>query len=480
MIMYQQYAQQFINRDYELNYLNTRYNSNTPEFIVLYGRRRIGKTRLITEFIHQKEGIIFLPVEYSKAENIKLLQYQMGDFLGNDTFKKINLNGFEELFIEFFNWYKDDKRMVFAIDEFPYLIKLDRSIPSVFQRIWDLNLSKQNVMLILSGSSIGMMETEVLGYNSPLYGRRTGQWQVDKLEFKYLASFFPHYQVDDLIRIYGCMGSIPEYLLKFSDTLDFWENLHLNFLSKGSFLYEESDILLREEFREPRNYMFILKTIAQGKRKLSEIANATGMDKGALSRYIHNLKHVGIIEAEISVPLTGTGRSKRSLYKIKDNYFNFYFRFVLPNKNSIDGEINITSKVKRNYDQYLGFIFEELIRDLIRQGKLDIGFMPEDCGSWWYRQNEIDIVATGIDTDNVKNLFLAEVKWSELTRLDTTRLIDHLKKKTEIVRWHNNTRNEYYGIIARKIEKKESFRRENIFAFDLDDIELLTMQKISV
>ena len=468
MIVNQQFTGRFVNRDRERGYLNNRYESGEPEFIIIYGRRRIGKTRLITEFLHGKAGIYFLPAEYSESENILMLQRQMGDLLGEDSFMKMRIGGFEELFDEFFRWYRGEERIVFAIDEFPYLIKLNRGIPSFFQRIWDLNLSKRNAMLILSGSSIGMMETEVLGYKSPLYGRRSGQWRLDKLNFEHLADFFPKYTTDELIRVYGCMDSIPEYILKFSPDLDFRENLRTNFLSKGSFLYEEADILLREEFREPRNYMFILKTIAEGSRKLSEIANATGIDKGALSRYLHNLRRVGIVDSEL--PATVAGKSKRSLYKIKDNYFKFYFRFVLPNKTNIEAEIDITPKIEKEYDQYLGFIFEELVRDLIRRRRLDIGFLPDDCGAWWYRGDEIDIVATGADTDGARQLFIGEVKWSNLSRHDVMRILDALHRKSDLIRWHNDSRHEYYGIIAKRIEDKEALRSGGVYAFDLEDI----------
>ncbi|MFH1422140.1 MAG: ATP-binding protein, partial [Planctomycetota bacterium] len=326
--------QQFINRERELEFLESRYRSGNPEFIILYGRRRIGKTRLITEFLQDKTGIYFLCASYSEIENLRLLQAQMSEFLKDESFKKLRIAGFEELFHEFFKWFKKKERIVLVIDEFPYLIALNSGVISIFQRIWDLNLSRQNVMLILCGSSIGMMETEVLGYKSPLYGRRTGQWRLGKLGFEYLRRFFPGYSTEDIIRVYGCLDSIPEYLLKFPPNLGFWENLRRNFVSKGSFLYEEAEILLREEFREPRNYTLILRAIAEGSRKLAQIASATGIDKGALSRYIHNLQRVGIVDAEL--PATFPKKSKRSLYKLTDNYFKFYFRFVLPNKNNIE------------------------------------------------------------------------------------------------------------------------------------------------
>ncbi|MDI6655472.1 MAG: ATP-binding protein, partial [Candidatus Hydrothermarchaeota archaeon] len=369
-----------------------------------------------------------------------------------------------ELFHEFFKWFKKKERIVLVIDEFPYLIALNSGVISIFQRIWDLNLSRQNVMLLLCGSSIGMMETEVLGYRSPLYGRRTGQWRLGKLGFEYLRRFFPGYSMEDIIRVYGCLDSIPEYLLKFSPELDFWENLRRNFVSKGSFLYEEAEILLREEFREPRNYTLILRAIAEGSRKLAQIASATGIDKGALSRYIHNLQRVGIVDAEL--PATFPKKSKRSLYKLTDNYFKFYFRFVLPNKNNIEAEIDITPRIKKEYDAYLGIIFEELVRELIKMRKISIGFSPEEVSPWWHKGEEIDIVTLN---ESTKEIAFIECKWSSVGKKDAERIFDDLTRKAVLVKWHNNKRREYYGIIAKNIANKEEFRSEGYLAYDLRD-----------
>ncbi len=460
MIMHQQ----FINRERELEFLESRYRSGNPEFIILYGRRRIGKTRLITEFLQDKTGIYFLCASYSEIENLRLLQAQMSEFLEDESFKKLRIAGFEELFYEFFKWFKKKERIVLVIDEFPYLIALNSGVISIFQRIWDLNLSRQNVMLLLCGSSIGMMETEVLGYRSPLYGRRTGQWRLGKLGFEYLRRFFPKYDMEDIIRIYGCLDSIPEYLLKFSPELDFWENLRRNFVSKGSFLYEEAEILLREEFREPRNYTLILRAIAEGSRKLAQIASATGIDKGALSRYIHNLQRVGIVDAEL--PATFPKKSKRSLYELTDNYFKFYFRFVLPNKNNIEAEIDITPRIKKEYDAYLGIIFEELVRELIKMRKISIGFSPEEVSPWWYKGEEIDIVALN---ENTKEIAFLECKWSSVGKRDTERIIADLKRKAALVKWRNSRRKEYYGIIVKSIKRKEEFRSEGYLVYDLRD-----------
>lgn len=463
MIMYQQ----FVDRGRELEFLESRYLSRSPELIILYGRRRIGKTRLINEFLRDKPGIYFLCVEYSEIENLRLLQMQMGDFLGDESFKKLRVDGLEELFSEFFKWWTKNEKIVLAIDEFPYLIALNKGVLSAFQRIWDLNLSKQNVMLILSGSSIGMMETEVLGYRSPLYGRRTGQWRLEKLEFSQLKNFFPSYSMKELIWVYASIDSIPEYLLKFSPTLSFWENLRKSFVSKGSFLYEEAEILLREEFREPHNYILILRAIAEGKKKLAEIASTTGLDKGALSRYIYNLQRVGIVDAQ--QPAAFPKKSKRSLYTLTDNYFKFYFRFVLPNKNNIEAETDITPKIKKEYDSYLGSIFEELARNIIMK-KINLGFSPDEVSSWWHKGEEIDIVAL---SEESKDIAFFECKWSNIKEKDAERIIAELKHKAALVKWYNQKRKEHYGIIARDIESKEELRASGILAYELEDFEVV-------
>lgn len=462
MIMYQR----FIDREQELEFLEERYRSGNSELIILYGRRRIGKTRLLNEFLQDKAGIYFLCVGYSEAENLRLLQTQMGDFLGDESFKKLRIKGFEELFQEFFKWRTKKERIVLIVDEFPYLIALNRGVVSTFQRIWDLNLSRQNAMLVLCGSRIGMMETEVLGYRSPLYGRRTGQWRLERLRFEYLREFFPEYSTEDLIRAYGCLDSIPEYLLKFSPKLSFWENLRRSCVSKGSFLYEEAEILLREEFREPRNYTLILRAIAEGSRKLAEIASTTGIDKGALSRYIYNLQRVGIVGAEL--PAAFPKKSKRSLYKLTDNYFKFYFRFVLPNKSGIEVEVDITPRIKKEYDAYLGIIFEELGRELVKRRKINPGFLPEDVSPWWHKGEEIDIVALNEETGEIA---FFECKWSNVDERNAERILDDLKRKAALVKWHNAKRRERFGIIAKKIKDKRELRSSGVLAFDLADFE---------
>ncbi|QOJ78986.1 ATP-binding protein [Infirmifilum lucidum] len=224
-----------------------------------------------------------------------------------------------------------------VIDEFPYLVELDPGVVSLLQKVWDMYLSRRpDVVLILCGSSVGMMETEILSYRSPLYGRRTGQWRVDELEIPYLRAFVPGYASQDVLRVYGALGGVPAYLRHLDPSLGFLENVERLFFRRGAVLYEEAENLLRQELREPRNYKLVLEAVAGGRRRVSEVAAAMGLDKTTVSKYLDTLELLGVVGHE--APVLETPKTKKRLYYIKDNYFNFWFRYVHPNRDLVEAD----------------------------------------------------------------------------------------------------------------------------------------------
>ena len=242
--------QKFVDREKEINLLEKEYREKRPSFFILYGRRRVGKTELLIKFIKNKPGIYFLSTTEGDFHNIKAFQEKLSETMGS-YIKHINIKDWYALFKILtenlkFKTITKTKKFVIVIDEFSYLIHSNPNIPSIFQKIWDEILSKENVMLILCGSSIGIMENEVLGYRSPLYGRRTSQLELQPLEFKYLKEFFPTYSAEDLIKVWFVVGGIPEYLLKLNPKLSFWDNIKENVLYKGSYLYKECEFLFAQ------------------------------------------------------------------------------------------------------------------------------------------------------------------------------------------------------------------------------------------
>jgi len=466
--------QLFVNREQELQFLEEHYKTKAAELVVIYGRRRVGKTEVTLQFSKNKPHIYFLADQRPEKELIQELKQQMSLYLQNESFAKLAIQDWIELFNEFTKWNKDTHTII-IIDEFPILIETNRAVPSIFQKIWDQNLKNTPTMLILLGSSIAMMETEVLNYKSPLYGRRTAQWKLEPLKIHHLKQFFPHYNLETLIHVYACLGGVPAYLQKFNQKNSFWQNVQQKILTKGEFLFEEAEFLLREELREPRNYNIILKAIAQEAQTYGEILNKTSINKSMLSKYASVLEDLGFIKR--THPIGTKPKPRKSQYTIADNYLNFWFKYVFPNKTELEAGNTqaILNKIKQDYNTYLGHIFEQVTAELLTEMKTNhkLPFTFTSIGKWWYKNNEIDLIA--LDEEKQTATFI-ETKWSNLNKQDCQRIIQNLKTKAQNFRWHRNKEN--YVIIAKKINQKEELTKQQHQLFDLQDFEpLLTNNK---
>ncbi|RLE91315.1 MAG: ATP-binding protein [Thermoprotei archaeon] len=460
--------QHFINREAELEFLEREYKAQRPSFVIIYGRRRIGKTELIRVFCSNKPHIYFLADKSPPKLNIRRFLDSASEQLRVDLFKGVEAEDWETAVNLVLRLKESKEKLVLVFDEFPYLVEADRNTPYVFQRIWDLHLSRRHdVMLVLIGSSISMMES-LLGYRSPLYGRRTGQWKLTEVPLRSLQEFLPRYEPDDLVRVYGAVGGVPLYLNLVDDNISFYKNIERLFLYKGGFLYEEAENLLRMELREPKNYKLILRAIAEGYTRYGEIASYTGLDKSAISRYLDVLETLDLVSYEL--PIFASPKAKRRRYYIKDNYFAFWFRYVDPHKPKIEeGRTReVINYIKKDYETYMGKIFEKLATKLIATtGTWD------KVGKQWGKTKtetyEIDIVAT-----NNKNntLLLGEAKWSKLNTKEIKTIISNLKKKANHINWRHKDRKEVYAIIAREAEEKEAIQKEhkNVKIYTLTDI----------
>jgi AAA+ ATPase superfamily predicted ATPase len=456
----------FINRTNELKFLEKKYKSKEAEFIIIYGRRRIGKTELLLKFCENKESMYFIGRLESKEETIKRFNNLLIERFGNTKLLSSPLSNWDAIF----DYIAEnvDKRLILVIDEFPFLVDRSPEIISIIQDKWDSKLKNTEIMLILSGSSISMMEKYALDYKSPLYGRRTGQWKVDKMNVIHLKEFFPNYSIEDLIRIYSYLDTIPGYLTKFLYGHSLTKNLEEKIFSKGEFLYEEIEILLREELRDPSNYMSIISAIAGGLTAFNEIYNKTGLDKSLLSKYISVLENLGILEKII--PVTESYKSKLkargALYSLKDNFFDFWFKFVYLNKQELEkGNANIVlANIKQDIEQYVSKKFENFAKEVVSLGVL--GSFSK-IGRWWDKKREIDIVAINEDK---KEILFGECKWSN--NVNALSIISGLSEKTKYVYWHNQDRKESFAVFAKSFSKKISkFEGKKVQCFDLKNIE---------
>ena len=403
----------FIGRERELAALTNLYHSDKFEFVVLYGRRRVGKTALINHFIDGKNAIYFIGVESNSMQNLEnfsksIIEYASG--IEADT----SFASFQAALETVFK-LSEKERIILAIDEYPYVARASKSLASTLQLLIDKYKDRSKMMLILCGSSMSYMEDHVLAYKAPLYGRRTAQIKLQPFDFEETCRYFSNFTAEEKALAYGIVGGTPQYLLHMNDRLSIEENIKNTYLNPISSLYEEPMNLLKQEVREPAIYTAIITAIATGASRMSEISNKVGEDTNVCSTYLKNLITLGIVQKETPY---GEKASKKSIYSIDDNMFRFWYRFVPENASMIArGATEVVYKRIEPYlSDYMGKVFEEICKQYLWKLLLD-GQSPVEftsLGRWWgndpvYKcQAEIDIMGE----QNKKMALFAECKWT--------------------------------------------------------------------
>ncbi|MGV8149965.1 MAG: ATP-binding protein [Alkaliphilus sp.] len=439
---------QFIDRLIEKDFLEKEYLQSRSSLVVVYGRRRIGKTALIREFVRDKLGIYFLASEETERENLRALQSMVAEFTSNELLQKATGLAWDDIF-EILTKHRPEEKKIIIIDEFQYLGKANKAFPSIFQRIWDNMLKEENVMVILCGSLITMMESQVLNYSSPLYGRRTGQIKMKQIRFKHYGEFFRNKKENDLIEYYAVTGGVPKYIELFNEEADIYLAIEKNILNRQSFLYEEPIFLLEREVGEIGTYFSIIKTIAKGNHKLGKIATALEVSQTSLTSYLKALIELDLLERIVPVTEKNPEKSKKGLYFLKDNFIEFWFKFVYPYRSYIEmDDIGfVLEKIRKNFiDNHVSAVFENVCMDkmweLNKQEKL--GFSYEKLGKWWDKNNEIDIVAFNEQT---KDIIIGECKYTN-SKVDID-LFYQLVQKGEKVIWNNENRHMRYILFSK-------------------------------
>lgn len=402
----------FIGRERELNQLNKLYRTDTFQFPVIYGRRRVGKTALISEFVKDKDAIFFTGVETNAKQNLEnfsqcIMRYA-ADMEQAPVFPSF------QAALEYVFKLAESKRLILVIDEYPYVAKASRSLASTLQMLIDKNKDRSKLFLILCGSSMSFMEDHVLAYKAPLYGRKTAQFKLLPFDFFESRKCLPRLSPVDMATVYGVVGGTPRYLLEMDDSLSVADNIKNNILNPSAVLYEEPVNLLKQEVREPAVYNAIIAAIAGGASRLSEIANKVGEETSACAAYLKNLISLGVVKKE--TPMAEKS-SRKTIYTIDDNMFRFWYRFIPDNMSAINrglGEIAYR-RIEPQLSTFMGAAFEEICKQYLwrlnAQGKAAFTFT--DLGRWWGNdpkhrsEAEIDIMGT----DGVSALF-GECKWT--------------------------------------------------------------------
>ncbi|MFZ5967529.1 MAG: ATP-binding protein [Bacillota bacterium] len=461
----------FVGRTNELAELNRLYNKDSFEMAVIYGRRRVGKTYLIHEFCKDKKSIFYVAIEQNDKGALESFSEKVLDVFPAARSYIAVFVSWEKAF-EYIANQIGDQRIVLVIDEYPYIATGNPSISSVLQKIIDTKFLNTKLFLILCGSSMSFMENQVLGYKSPLYGRRTAQFKIEPFDYLDSSKFFNQYSKEEQLIAYGIVGGVPQYLSNLAKEGSLFDSMYYNFFRKDGHLFEEPSSILKQELREPATYNSIITAIASGASKINEISTKTGEESKKCSKYLSTLIDLHIVKKEHPVGLK-TGRN--SLYSLRDNMFKFWYKFIPENITNIEadmGKIIIDKKVNPQMPEYMGRIFEDIcIQYMIRRNKrLSLFIMFDEIGRWWgnnpmkKRQEEIDVLA-----QSSNEAIFGECKWrNEPVGI---KVLNALIDKSEFL---NQYENKYYMLFS-----KSGFTKDlEDAAANMDNVELVDLGKL--
>lgn len=380
----------FIGREKELKFLNNKYEEDNGQLVVLYGRRRVGKTETLREFCKDKPHIFFSCTQ--TTDRVQLYKFSRQLLKENIPAKNYiaEFSDWEKAFCAVLDLPYGDKKKLIVIDEFPYMCKGNKSIPSILQNLWDAELRDANVMIILCGSAMSFIEKELLAEKNPLYGRATGIYKMKEMGFYDAAKFFPEYSERDKVIAYSVLGGIPHYLKQWNPKLSVGENIKHNILTKGCILYSEVDFLLHQELRETPVYNAIIEAVALGNTTLNYISQKSLVeDTSKTSVYLKNLIELGIVEREFSVDTKTKeqANSNRGTYRLTDNFFRFWYAFGFANFSQLeDGDADGVYEyiVEPALHEFASFAFEDVCREFVRelQKKNELPFRYSKMGRW--------------------------------------------------------------------------------------------------
>jgi AAA+ ATPase superfamily predicted ATPase len=389
---------------------------------VVYGRRRIGKTSLLNEFIKDKNSLYLPAQEVNDSLNLQKFSRLLGEKLGINNFPTVSdWNALFSLIVE----QLGSEHLVIVIDEYPYAASANKSLNSILQHVIDYDFKDTNIFLILCGSSMSFMENQVLGEKSPLFGRRTGQLKINPLDYYESARFYPNANAEDKIKYYACVGGTPYYLSLIDQNLSFEDNLQELYFEINGYLNNEGILLMKQEFREPANYNAVLQAISSGSNTLGEIAGFTKLESSFISKYLLTLQALNYIERVVPFG-SNTLKGKKSQYQITENFIAFWYRYVFSVRTEIErgnGDIYFALALNDLTD-FIGPIFEEVSRQYLRRmnGKSKLPFIAKSFGKWWGKDRkgnnqELDVV---VESVTGKEIIVGECKWRNSFKINKT------------------------------------------------------------
>jgi len=430
----------FIGRNEELDLLDSLWSVPQATLLILYGRRRVGKTRLLTHWLkrHGAYGLYWMAEATSAREQLRSFSQAIIHFIDPDTPTPADFSyATWEQALRQVALHAKDRRMALFIDEVTYLMEVNPSFVGILQKTWDHWLSNSKLMLALSGSQMGLMQKKILAYDAPLYGRDTAQLKLSPMPFSATKQFFPDYSDADRVAIYTMWGGVPAYWERMDLSLPVMENLGRQLLSYQSWMTDESRTLLNDFITEPHNYVAVLRAIADGLQSSGEISERVGLASNELSFYLSKLREAGFVVREVPIRQINYPNSRSGRYFVTDPYLRFYYRFLAAYQSrlALGQQQQVSEAIEADLPQ---FIETNTWRELCRRWLLEVSnkeILPlpvENVGSEWKSDFMIDVV--GIDNDS-KSLILGDCFWREepigvksveqLVRKTSTILPDH-------------------------------------------------------
>lgn len=430
----------FIDRQQELAYFNgilTQSSSGQAQLLLLYGRRRVGKSALLQHWVEYSG----LPITYWQADR-EPSALQRKQFFAAITKTPVAEAPFMDSWAAFWNWLashlaQEMSRQIIILDELPFASEADPDMLVSLQHAWDQQLAYGNTIFLLCGSNVRAMES-MMQPHSPLYGRLTGNWELHPLPFHTLRQFFPAWDGADRVALYSMVGGVPAYLTWLDPKRSLSDNLREVLLAEGSMFLAEPLLLLYDELRELSSYLAILRAISHGHRSLSAISNESSISRTSLMFYLSRLIELQLVERRLPVTLTEAQqrRSKRGRYHLRDPYFRFYFRFVAPHLQLQRPIQETVAHILNNLPDFTKIGFETLAREWIakqaQSGRAtsDLPFVPEAIGGHWSRRVQVDVVAINWRT---RDILLGACDWS-LTPVEPQMIVDLVEKKAPLLR----------------------------------------------
>lgn len=422
----------FLAREKELAALEHMYQRSIFQMAVVYGRRRIGKTALLNEFIKGKDALYLPAEEVNDSLNLQKFSKLLGEKIGINNLPTVaDWNSLFALIKE----QLGQQHLVMVIDEYPYAASANKSLNSILQHVIDYDFKDTNIFLILCGSSMSFMENQVLGEKSPLFGRRTGQLKVNPLDYYDAARFYPAVSDEDKIKYYACVGGTPYYLSLINENLSFEDNLRELYFTINGYLHNEGILLMKQEFREPANYNAVLQAIASGSNSLGEIVGFTKLESNTISRYLITLQELNYIERVVPFGANQL-KGKTSQYCITENFIAFWYRYIFAVRTEIErgnGDVYFEMALS-NLNEFIGPIFEEIARQYLRRlnSKHRLPFVAKSFGKWWGkdRRGQVQEVDVVVASALGKELIIGECKWRN--DIKECKVIDVLKQRATI------------------------------------------------